>query len=53
MKSIVTYGAEAWTLNKNLESKLISMEIDFLRRSARCSRLGKIRNNVLREKNKY
>ena len=26
------------------------MEMDFLRRSARCSRLGKIRNNVIREK---
>ena len=28
----------------------MSMEIDFLRRSARCSRLEKIRNNVIREK---
>ena len=36
--------------NKSLESKLMSMEMDFLRRSARCSRLEKIRNNVIREK---
>ena len=36
--------------NKNLESKLMSMEMDFVRRSARCSRLEKIRNNVIREK---
>ena len=28
----------------------MSMEMDFLRRSARCSRLEKIRNNVIREK---
>ena len=36
--------------NKNLESKLMSKEIDFLRRSARFSRLEKIRNNVLTRK---
>ena len=34
----------------NLESKLMSMEMDFLRRSARCSRLKQIINNVIREK---
>ena len=28
----------------------MSMEMDFLRRSARCSRLEKIRNNIIREK---
>jgi hypothetical protein len=31
----------------------MSMEMDFLRRSARCSRSEKIRNNVTREKNEY
>ena len=50
VKSTVTYGAETWKFNTNLESKLMTMEIDFLRRSARCSRLEKIRNNVIREK---
>ena len=35
----------------NLESKFMSMEKDFLRRSTRCSRLEKkIINNVIREK---
>jgi hypothetical protein len=34
-------------------SKIMSMEIDFLRRSVQCSILTKIRNNVLREKHKY
>ena len=38
VKSTVTYGAETWKFNKNFESKLVSMKIDFLRRSARCSR---------------
>ena len=37
---------------KKLESKLTSMEMDLLRRSARCSRLEKIRNNVIRGKMK-
>ena len=46
----VTYGAETWKFNKNLESKLMLMETDFLRRSTRCSRLEKNRNNVIREK---
>ena len=37
--------------NKNLEPKLMSMEMDSLRRSARSSRLEKkIRNSVIREK---
>ena len=53
VKSTLTYGAETWKFNKNLESKLMSMEMDFLRRSTRCSRLENIRNNVIREKNEY
>ena len=48
-----TNGAETWKFNKNLESKLISMEMDFLGRSARCSRLEKIRKNAIRKKNEY
>ena len=36
VKSTITYGAETWKFNKNLESKLMSMEMDFLTRSARC-----------------
>ena len=34
---------------KKIELKFMSMEVDFLR-SARCLRLGKIINNVIREK---
>ena len=49
-KSTITYGAETWEFNKHLESKLMSMEMDVFRRSARCLRLEKIRNNVIREK---
>ena len=49
VKSTVTYGAEAWKFNKNLESKLMSMDMNFLRRSVKYSRLEKIRNTVIRE----
>ena len=31
VKSTVTYGAETWKYNKHLESKFMSMEMDFLR----------------------
>ena len=48
--SIVKKYCHIWKFNKNLESKLMSMEMDFLRRSARFSRSEKIRNNVIREK---
>ena len=48
VKSTVTYGAETWKFYKNLESKLMSMEMD--KSSARCSRLEKNINNVIREK---
>ena len=41
VQSTVTYGAETWKFTKNLGSKLMSMEMDFLRRSARCSILEK------------
>ena len=42
VKNSVTYGAETWKFKKNLESKLMSMEMDFLRRLARWSRFEKM-----------
>ena len=48
VKSTVTYGAEIWKLQKNLYTKLMSLEMDFLKRSARCSGLEKFKN--VREK---
>ena len=50
LKSIVSYGTEKFKFNKNLESELVMMEMDFLRRLARSSRLEKNKNNVLGEK---
>jgi hypothetical protein len=39
VKNIIFYGVETWKFNSNLETKLMSMEVDFLGRSTRCSRL--------------
>ena len=49
-KSILTYGVETRNFNKNLYLELMSMELDFLRRSARRSGLEekKNTNNVIR-----
>ena len=49
VKITVTYGGETWKFNKNLESKLMSMEMNFLR-SARCSRLEKLETMLLDKK---
>jgi hypothetical protein len=49
-KSTVRHGAETWKFDKKFESKLISMQMDFLRRSARCSRLEKKLETMLLEK---
>ena len=39
-----------WKFNENLEWKLMPMKMDILRISARCSRLERIWNHVIREK---
>ena len=36
VKSTISYGAETWEFDKNFESKLMSMKMDFLKRLARC-----------------
>ena len=46
----VTCGAETYKFNNNLKSKLISKEIDFLRRFVRCSGIENTGNIVIREK---
>ncbi|XP_030751610.1 uncharacterized protein LOC115879104 [Sitophilus oryzae] len=49
IESITTYGAETWELNKLEKNKLLSLEMDFWRRSCRISRLEHISNQRLRE----
>ncbi|XP_023230557.1 uncharacterized protein LOC111630653 [Centruroides sculpturatus] len=47
--SVITYGAEVWVLNSTFKYKLESTEMDFLRRSVRCSKLDKVRNEDIRK----
>lgn len=49
VESITTYGAEVWELNKKEKDKLISLEMDYWRRSCRISRLEHVRNTRIRE----
>ena len=41
IKSALLYGAETWTIKSANEKKMLSTEMDFWRRSARTSRMGK------------
>ena len=43
-------AAETWCLKAKTVAKLNSTEMDFWRRSARISRKGKIRNNIIKQK---
>jgi hypothetical protein len=50
VKSILTYGVETWTVNQKHRNKLLATEMDYLRRSARISRMDKIINEAIRTK---
>lgn len=50
VKSVVTYAADVWTLSMREKQKLHSLEMDYLRRSARISRLDRVRNKDIRDK---
>lgn len=48
-KSVVLYGCETWQLTSRMEQRLLSLEMDFWRRSARISKLQHIPNITIRE----
>lgn len=48
VESIMTYGAEGWTLVESKKSKILAVEMDGIRRSARVSRLERRRNEEVR-----
>jgi hypothetical protein len=50
VKSILTYGAETWTIKQKHRHKLLATEKDYLRRSARISRMDRIINETIRTK---
>ena len=44
------YGCEVWLLKTEKQRKRLALEMDYLRRSARVSRLQKIPNAAIRSK---
>ena len=49
VQSVMLYGAETWTLDRQNANKLLATEMDYWRRAARKSRMDKIRNQRIRE----
>lgn len=50
VESVLCYGSEIWVMNADLERRLKATEMDYLRRSARVSRLQRITNEEIRQK---
>lgn len=50
IESIVTYGSEVWELTQKNRRRLLTIQMDFLRRSCRISRLHHIRNDEIKDK---
>jgi hypothetical protein len=48
--SVLTYGAETWTIKQKHRCKLLATEMDYLRRLARISWMDRIRNETIRTK---
>lgn len=44
LKSILTFGSEAWQMTKKSENKLLTTEMDLFRRAARISKCDHGRN---------
>jgi hypothetical protein len=48
VESVLLYGSEIWTLNEYYRKRSQTVEMDYLRRSARVSRLEHISNQEIR-----
>ena len=49
VKSILTYGCEAWRMTKREEKEVVAVEMDALRRSCGISRKDRIKNDVIKK----
>ena len=49
IQSILVYGAEVWQIPTREINKILSTEMDVLRRSARKSRMERIKNENIKE----
>jgi hypothetical protein len=50
VKSILTYGDETWSIKRKHTQQLLATEMDYLRGSARISRMDRIRDETIRTK---
>ncbi|XP_030750815.1 uncharacterized protein LOC115878446 [Sitophilus oryzae] len=50
IKSNMLFGAETWRLMENKKRKLLAVERDAIRTSARTSRLDRVRNEIVSDK---
>lgn len=50
IEPITTYGAESWSITERNRKKIEAVEMDFLRRSLKVSRLEHIKNEEIRER---
>ena len=50
IEAVAYYGCEVWLLKREKQRKLLALAMDYLRRSARVSRLQKIPNTAIRSK---
>jgi hypothetical protein len=50
VQSILIYGSETWEISKRDCQRLNAVEMDFLRRSSRISRMDRVRNLEIRER---
>ena len=48
----MTYGSEAWVINKNMSQKLLSSEMMYWRRSLGLTLLDRVRNETIRQRMK-
>lgn len=48
VESVMTYGAEVWTMGAEEKRRINTVEMDYLRRSARKSRIERVRNVDIR-----
>lgn len=52
VEPILSYGSECWQLTSQEKNKILTVEMDFLRRSCRISRSDHIRNDEIRQRTK-
>ena len=49
IQSILMYGAEVWQISNREKNKILLTEMDVLRRSARKSRMERVKNEDIKE----